>query len=77
MGDYCDLLVQLTELRETFYLLDYWFIIKGCWPEINGMPDISLAKMGLLRISKELQFGVCNHGKSHANPHTAMEEEYI
>ena len=24
-----NLLEQLTELRETFYLLDYWFIIKG------------------------------------------------
>ena len=25
-----NLLEQLTELRETFYLLDYQFIIKGC-----------------------------------------------
>lgn len=25
-----NLLKQLTELRETFYLLDHWFIIKGC-----------------------------------------------
>ena len=24
-----NLLEQLTELRETFYLLNYWFIIKG------------------------------------------------
>ena len=24
------LLEQLTELKETFYVLDYWFIIKGC-----------------------------------------------
>lgn len=24
-----NLLKQLTELRETFFLLDYWFIIKG------------------------------------------------
>ena len=25
-----NLLERLTELMETFYLLDYWFIIKGC-----------------------------------------------
>ena len=25
-----NVLEQLTEFRATFYLLDYWFIIKGC-----------------------------------------------
>jgi len=26
---FLNLLEQLIELRETFYLLDYWFVIKG------------------------------------------------
>ena len=75
-GNYCDLLAQLTELRDTFYLLDDWFTIKGCWPEINKILGISLGKMGLFRISRELQLGVRNHGKSHASPHTAMEGKH-
>ena len=75
-GNYCDLLAQLTELRDTFYLLDDWFTIKGCWSEINKIPDISLGNMGLFGISRKLQFGVCNHGKSHASPHTAREGKH-
>ena len=38
-----------------------------CWPEINRLPFISPAKMGLFGFSKELQFRVCNHGKPHAS----------
>ena len=30
--------------------------------------DISSAKMGLFWISRELQFGVCNHGEPPARP---------
>ena len=41
----------------------------------HRLPDISPAKMGLFRISKELQFGICNHGEPHASPHTAKEEK--
>ena len=33
--------------------------------------------MGLFGISKELQFGVCNRGESHASPPTAREEVFI
>ena len=32
--------------------------------------------MGLFGISRELQFRVCNHGKLHASPHTAMEGKH-
>ena len=31
--------------------------------------------MGLFRISRELQFGVCNHGEPRASPLTAREGE--
>ena len=34
----------------------------------NRLPDFSPAKMGLFRISIELQFGVCKHGKPYAIP---------
>ena len=33
--------------------------------------------MGLFRISRELQFGVCIFGKPHASPHTVREGEYF
>ena len=39
-----------------------------CWPEANGLPDISLAQMGLFRIHRKLQFRVCNHGKPGTVP---------
>ena len=29
-----------------------------CWPEINSLPDISLAKLGLFGTNIELQLGV-------------------
>ena len=41
---------------------------KKCWPQTNALPGISPAKMGLFRISKELQFWVCNHDEPHAGP---------
>lgn len=42
-----------------------WSLYKPpkCWSEINRMPDISLVKMGLFRISGELQFRVFNCGE--------------
>ena len=46
-----------------------------CWPKINKLPDISPAKMGLFRISRELQFEIGNHGKPCASPHIAREGE--
>ena len=45
----------------------YW--PPKCWPETNRLQDISPAKTGLSGISRELQFGVCNHG----NPPMARE----
>lgn len=45
--------------------------------KITSMPLISPAETGLLEISRELQFGVCKHGKSHASPPTAGEEVFI
>ena len=41
-----------------------------------AIPDISPAKMGLFEMSRELQFGLCNHGKPHASPHKAREEHF-
>ena len=37
------------------------------------LPVISPAKMGLFRISKELQFGVHNYHKPYASPTEAKE----
>ena len=44
-----------------------------CWPETNRLPDISPVKMGLFKISRELQFWVCNHNEPYASPQTARE----
>ena len=33
--------------------------------------------MGLFRINRELQFGVCIHGVLHASPHREGEEDYF
>lgn len=41
------------------------------------MPVISPAETGFLEISRELQFGVWEHGKPHASPPTAGEEMFI
>ena len=40
-------------------------------PEMDRWPDISPAKMGLFRISKELQCGVCNYGGPHTSSPTS------
>ena len=39
----------------------------GCWHETNRLPDIPPVKMGLFRISRELQFKVCNYDEPHAS----------
>ena len=41
------------------------------------LPNISPAKMGLFRIVRELQFGVCNHGKPHSSPYMAREGKHF
>ena len=49
--------------------------------QINRLPEISLAKMGLFRISRELQCGVCNLANHTHVPtwqrkeHTFIEEK--
>ena len=43
----------------------------------NKMPDISPAKTGLFGISRELPFGVCNHGEPRVSPHTARDGEHF
>lgn len=43
-----------------------------CWPEKNRLLDIFAAKMGLLEVSREFKFMVCNH----ASLHTAGEGEH-
>ena len=48
-----------------------------CWPKTNRLSDISPAKMGLFRISRELQFGVCNYGEPRAGSHLSREGEYF
>ena len=48
-----------------------------CWPEINRLPDTSPAKLDLFRISRELQFRVCNHGKSRASSCKARKGEHV
>lgn len=35
---------------------------------MNRLPVISPAKIGLFKISRELQFGVCNHSEARASP---------
>ena len=47
------------------------------WPEINWLPDISPAKMGLFKINRELHFRVCNHGEPRASPFMAREGEHF
>lgn len=46
-----------------------------CCLEVNRLPDICLAKMGLLRIKRELKFRVCKDGKPHASSHTTRVKE--
>ena len=46
-------------------------------PEIKILPDISPSKMGLFWISRELQFGVCNHGEPSTSSCTAREGEHF
>ena len=48
-----------------------------CWPEIIRLPDTSPGKMGLLAISRELQFRVCNLGKPWVSLHMSGEEEHF
>ena len=48
---------------------------QKCWPKTNRLPVISPGKMGLLGISKKLQFGVCNHGKPYASLRMTREGE--
>ena len=38
-----------------------WLLIM-CWPKTSRWPHISPNKMGLFWMSRELQFGICNHG---------------
>lgn len=44
------------------------------WPKTNRRPGISPAKMGFLRVSRELQFGICSQGEPHWVP-TAQRKE--
>ena len=43
------------------------YMAWGCWHETNRLPDIPPVKMGLFRISRELQFKVCNYDEPHAS----------
>lgn len=36
-----------------------------CWAERHRLSDISPAKMALFKISRELQFEICNHGEPY------------
>ena len=45
--------------------------------KINRLPGISPAKIGLFRVSKELQFRVCNHGATCTGPHRAREVKHF
>lgn len=47
-----------------------------CWPETNGLPDISPAKMHLFGIRRELQFRVCDHGEPRASYRTARKKKF-
>ena len=48
-------------------------IYSFSYSETNKWPDISPVKMGLFRISRELQFGFCSCGEPSASPHVARE----
>ena len=49
-------------------------VFTHCCPKINQLPGISTARMSLFVISRELQFGVCNHSKPCAMSCMAREE---
>lgn len=62
------------------YIANRWDVLEVwvpqlCWIEKNRLPDISQAKMGIFGSSRELQFGVCNHGKPCESPHISRERE--
>ena len=44
---------------------------------LNKQPIISSAKVNLFGISKELPFGICNHGKPRTSPQQQGEEKFI
>ena len=50
-----------------------------CLPKTNRLPVISPAinTASLFKISKELQFRVCNHGKPHASPVVTRRRGFI
>ena len=45
--------------------------------DLNRLPFISPAKMGLFGINKELQFGVCNHGELPASTQHKKERKTL
>ena len=60
----------------------HWSQPGFCWPEINKLPDVSLAKRGFLfRISGNCNLGsatmVCNHCKQPASHHRAREGKHF
>ena len=48
--------------------------LKYCWSEVNRLSGISTANVGLFGISRELQFRVCHHGETCANPRTGRSK---
>ena len=48
-----------------------------CWPETDRLQNISPAKMGLSRISRELQFEVCICGEPSVSPQSARAGEHF
>ena len=48
-----------------------------CWPETNRSPDMFLAKMGLLKISRKLLFGIYDQEDPHESYWRARESELL
>ena len=67
--------------KATFTEIVCWALVYTdllyCWPETNGWPDISPAKMGLFGLSRQLQFGVCSQGKPPARPQRQEKEKAL
>ena len=73
--NYCESLVRhfISYALAVSFQIKILFL-KYCGSEVNRLPDICPAKTGLFGISRELQFRVCNHGKTSASPHKVKEE---
>ena len=68
--------ILLTSPKTVGGLLWFPYRPPKCWPEINRLPDISPTKMDLFKVSRELQFEVCNHCEPHKSSCTRKGKHF-